>query len=251
MQHDSFHETALQRLVNDPRDLVGGFAAGGIGEVLSAASPALSSRFIHIPPLAGPSGAQYATVQTVLPTPGGVITSACKNPQGVFALMDIMLGEDAYLVAAYGQQGVDWDYAHVGDIGYDGNAAVITVKSHEWNLVQNRNFSQAGPFVTYAGYADGVAWNGYQADQRYLDARAAKVYRAYEPAEYISVLDLQDAQQASFEEIKAYTQQMMVAFITGSEDISDDAAWQRYVLAFDKMGLRALLFAAQASYLNY
>ncbi|MDL2214452.1 hypothetical protein LJB76_02690, partial [Clostridia bacterium OttesenSCG-928-O13] len=156
--------------------------------------------------------------------------------------------EEAYLVAAFGRQGVDWDFAGVGDIGYDGNAAVITVKSPEWDVAPNRNFSGAGPFVTSLYYADGVAWNGYQADQRYLDARAARVYRAYVPEEYIRVLPLSAAESAAAGNIKAFAMQMMVEFITGEADPADEDTWQRYVQKFEGLGLERLLDAARASY---
>lgn len=244
----SFTEAQFVRLVNDPRDLVGGFTAAGVGDVLAAGSPALNSRYIHIPPLRGPNGAQFAAVRTSLPTPGGVITASCKNPGAVFRLMDTMLGEDAYLVAAFGRQGEDWDYAGVGDIGYNGDAAVITVTSPEWDKLPDRHFGQAGPFVSWQRYADGVAWNGYQADQRYLDARAARVYEAYEPEEYIKVLLLDDEAQAIQADIKAYTRQMLEAFITGEKSPADEEAWRDYLDEFERLGLDRLLAAAQASH---
>lgn len=244
----TFSSAQFERLVNDPRDLVGAFTAGSIGEVLSAASPALSSRYIHIPPLRGPNGVQYATVRTVLPTPGGVITANCQNPQAVFSLMDTMLGEEAYLVAAFGRQGVDWDFAGVGDIGYDGEAAVITVKSPEWDMAPNRNFSGAGPFFTSLHYADGVAWNGYQADQRYMDARAARVYQAYIPDTYIRTLRLTEAEWTAADAIKAFVWRQMVAFITTEQDPANEDAWQQYLRELNRLGLEKLLDAIRASY---
>jgi hypothetical protein len=59
---------------------------------------------------------QLATVSTQLPSPGGIITNTCENPEAVFKLMDLMVSEEASLIARFGQQGVSWDFAELGDI---------------------------------------------------------------------------------------------------------------------------------------
>lgn len=244
----TFSDKQFTRLVNDPRDLVGGFTAQDVADVLASGSPALASRYIHVPPLEGPGGAQFSTVRTSQPGVGGIITKYCDDPATAFALMDFMLGVDACMIAAFGEKGVDWDDAAVSEIGFDGNPADITVKSPEWNLVKNKTFSQVGPFIGYPAISDGVAWNGYQADQRYLNARAARVYQDYEPQEYVGAVQTTQQADEIRQLIEDYTRRNMSMFILGTKDIDDDTEWQQYLDDLDALQVNALVYGVQAAY---
>ena len=248
----TFSKDQLKRLVNDPRNLIGGFTSNSITDVLLQSSPELMSRYVHISPLKGPSGMQYACVNTTLPAPGGVILAACENPQAVYKLMDVMVSEQASLIGRYGEQGSDWDFAINGDISPNGSPASIAVKNKIANKRQSKHLLEMGPFVTREKYVDGVAWRGFQADQEYMDARAARVYRQFEPKEYIKTILFQDNDTETLEQIRTrvddYTNSSMTDFITGVQNPEDDTVWDAYLKRYEQLELNTLIRAVQDSY---
>lgn len=248
----SFSREQLAGLANDPRDLVGGFTAAAINDVLFQSSPEVTSRFIQVPPLTGPQGLRSSFIATPLPRPGGVITGSCQNPEGAFALLDAMLSEEASLIGRYGEQGSGWEWAKAGSVSPNGDPAIIEVENFMRNKLQNKTLLEAGPFVMRSKYVDGVAWRGFQADHEYINARAAAAYLPYEPAEYIPILlfDGEDADELAKlrTEIDAYTQEMLQAFITGEKDPSDEALWALYTEDYRALGLDRVLRGAEQSY---
>ncbi|MGI6154218.1 MAG: hypothetical protein ACOYJB_10420, partial [Christensenellaceae bacterium] len=84
--------------------------------------------------------------------------------------------------------------------------------------------------------------------QRYLNARAARVYQEYEPQSYIR--GLQTTQQA--DEIRSlieeYTMKNISMFIIGTKDIDSAAEWQRYLDDLALLDVDGLVYAVQASY---
>lgn len=248
----SFNREQLVRLANDPRDLIGGFTASGINEVLFQSSPEVTSRFTQILPLIGPGGVRFSVVSTSLPLPGGVITASCKDPEAAFFLMDTMLSEEASVIGRYGEQGTDWDYAEAGSISPSGAYATITVKNFIRNKLQNKTLLETGPFVTRNKYVDGVAWRGFQADHEYINVRGASSYRPYEPEEYISMILFDGEDAGELGEMRAqigtYTQDMLRAFITGEADPEDDTVWECYIKKYESLGLDLVLEAIQKSY---
>lgn len=239
-----FSAEQLVRLVNDPRDLVGGFTASGIDDVIFQGSPELTSRFVQILPLLGPENERSAVVRTSLPSPGGVITASCKNPEAAFLLMDTMLSEEASLIGRYGEQTEDWDFAGPGSISPSGKLATIVVQNFMRNKLQNKTLLEIGPFVTRSKYVDGLAWRGFQADHEYVNARAADSYRPYEPREYIKTI-LFNNENAELELIRTqldkYTEEAMEAFITGRLDPESDAAWADYLVGYDALEINRLI----------
>lgn len=248
----SFSKEQLVRLANDPRDLIGGFTASGINEVLYQNSPEITSRYIQILPLKGPDGVRSSVVTTSLPLPGGVITAGCKDPEAAFLLMDTMLSEEASLIGRYGEQGSDWDYAEAGNISPSGGYATITVENFVRNKLQNKTLLEIGPFVTRSKYVDGVAWRGFQADHEYINARTASSYRPYEPSEYISIIRFYGEDASETERMKAhidaYTQEMLRAFITGEADPENDTVWEQYIKHYQPLGLDYVLKGVEQSY---
>jgi hypothetical protein len=51
-----------------------------------------------------------------------------------------------------------------------------------------------------------------------------------------------------FEEIKMYMEESWAAFVTGTQDIDDDAAWSNYLSTLDNMGLQDCIDATQSCY---
>ncbi len=248
----TFSKEQLIQLANDPRDLIGGFTSSDITDVLLESCPELLSKFIHIVPLKGPEEINYSMVETVLPKPGGVILSTCKHPEDAYLLMDVMLSEEASLIGRYGEQGVDWDFAKPGILSTDGSPASIEVNNQTNKTHQNKHLLETGPFMTRAKYTDGVTWSGFQTVHEYINARAARSYRPYEPKEYIKIIIFNESDAAHLEEIQrqvdSYTNEMIVKFIIGEVDIENDKIWETYLQKYKELNIDALIEATQKSY---
>ena len=89
------NDQQLNQMANDTRNILGAFLSPGITFTILQNSPEIMSRYIGIAPLSGPDGVRLTTVWTPVPKPNGVITSACKDPEAVFKLFDLMLSDEA------------------------------------------------------------------------------------------------------------------------------------------------------------
>ena len=242
----------LVQLANDPRDLLGAFTCASITDVLLQSSPEILSNFIRVAPIAGSDGTQYSVVNTPLPSANGIITSACKDPEAVYRLFELMLSEEAFLIGRYGEENVDWEYAEAGDINVFGDQATISIMNQLGNKVQNKQLLELGPFMTYTEYANGVTWNGLQADQEYMNARAYYLYSQYRPEEYIRTIIFEGESSVRLAEIRSnldnYTNAHLTAFITGALDPNDDTVWNEYIKYYDTPEIDELVSAVQRSY---
>ncbi|WP_027400534.1 type 2 periplasmic-binding domain-containing protein [Anaerovorax odorimutans] len=253
---DSFqfniNHNQLVQLANDPRNLLGAFTSSSITDILLSRSPEIMSNYVRVPPLTGDYGTPYATIQTPLPKPNGVITSTCKDPDTVFHIFELMLSKQAFLIGRYGQEGVDWVYANSDDIDLFGNHAVILVKNQLRNKVQNKNIQELGPFFAYTEYTHGVAWNGIEFDQEYINAHAYKLYRQYRPKDYIKTIIFDGDKASELSEIKRninlYTDINLQKFIKGELDPYDDLQWTEYINQYKSLEIDKLLTAIQNSY---
>lgn len=253
---DSFQFTLshqqLVQLANDPRNLLGSFTSSSITDVLLSSSPEIMSNYVRVPPLMGKSGTRYVTVETPLPKPNGIITSSCQNPKAVFRIFELMLSKEAFLIGRYGQENVDWTYAKSGDIDIFGNSAVLRVKNQLRHNVQNKTLLEMGPFFAYPEYTSGIAWNGIESDQEYINARAYSLYRQYQPEEYIKTILLGGNNSSSLmqiqKNIESYTNTNLKKFIQGELNPYDDSQWNTYIQYYNDLGIEQLIPAVQQSY---
>lgn len=244
----TFSKDQLSGMVNDSRNLVGCFCAKSISDVLSEQSSDVLNRYLVLPPLNSREQRGISVPETKLPRPGGVILSGSAYGEEIFSLMDLMCTEEAYLAGHYGEQGKDWNFAAPSDISAFGEPAVITIRNQEWYQKSGRVSGTMGPYVVREKYADGISWVGYQINQSaYMNARAYKLYKSYQPPEYLTAV-LFRGQDAYLEnyimDVVNYTKDCMKDFITGARDIHDDAVWEAYCKGFDTMQIEALMQAA-------
>ena len=253
---DSFQFTIthqqLVQLANDPRNLLGAFTSSSITDILLSSSPEIMSNYVRVAPLSCSDAAPYATVKTPLPKPNGVIFSSCKNPDEVFRVFELMLSKEAFLIGRYGEKEADWQYAKPGDIDIFGNQATIRVKTQLWNKVQNKHLLELGPFFAYTKYTNGVAWNGIESDQEYINARAYNLYRQYRPPEFIKTIIFEGENSARLTEIRKsiddYTNTCLKKFIQDKMDPYNDSQWNEYISQYKKLGIDELTLAVQHSY---
>lgn len=244
-QNFSFTAAQLEQLVNDPRDLVGCFTSENAADLMRIHSPDVLNRYVHLPPLKGPNGTGYAQAPAPQVSPGGLVCSQSEDPQGVFRLMDLMLSPEAALIAHFGEQDVDWEYAEPGDVTITGQQAFIHVRNNLSAGIPNQNLAQAGPGYLAADIADEIMWGGPLMEQLFMDGRAATAYQTSYPKEALTALLFPPGQQDDLQEIALQVTDAaaigLEAFVTGDNDIDSEAAWQNYVRGFDALGLRRLL----------
>lgn len=245
------NDQQMKQIVNDTRDILGAFTSHGITLTVQQNSPEILKRYIGIGPLAGPDGTQFASVSIPLPKPNGIITSACKYPEEVFKLFDLMLSEEACLIGRYGEQGVDWKMAKEGDVSIYGTPATINIINQIWNTPQNKHLNQICPYISRPKFSGGVTWDGTKTDGEYINAQTALLYQGYEPQEFIGTLIFTAQEEENIsnirEDIETYVRKSTVDFITGQRNIENDNEWAEYVRKFQDLGLEMLLESAQSA----
>ena len=239
------------QIANESHDVLGAFTSPGITLTAQQNSPDVMNRYFGIGPLTGPGGLSFASVSVPLPKPNGVITSACKHPEEVFKLFDLMLSEEACLIGRYGEQDVDWELAKEGDISIYGTPATIRIINQIWNKTQNKHLSQIVPYVSRPRFSGGVTWDGNHTDGEYMNAQAAMLYIDHEPNEFIGELIFTMEEEDRILDIRnninEYIKQNIIDFISGNRDIDNDAEWAAYIREFEFLGLETLIDTNQTA----
>ncbi len=212
----------LCEMVNSPVPIVGAFTSSSIGEVIYRGNPEVMARYVHVPPLAGPSGTATAMLPDNKTAVGAIILSRSEKKEAAQLLLDTMMSEEASLIARFGEPGIDWDYSDGKDISIYMTPSTIITKNYIRDVVQNKNLNGVGPMAVPEKYIYGVTWNGLNSDAEYVDARAQMAYIDCfaEPAGDVPERN---------EELSQYLDGYIVMFVTGEKDIGSDDEWNKYV----------------------
>lgn len=230
-----FTEKQIRELVNSPQDMVGAFTSQSISDVVYQNCPEVLARYIQVPPLEGPTGEKNAVWVNYEPRIGGYIPANSPHKEEAFAIMDMMLSEEASLISEYGEEGVDWMFSDKGDLSTYGSQAIITTINYLKDTVQNKHFAEIGPQVVKAEYKNGVTWTGNNSLVEYIDARAVKSYEKYYNVPSDSVLMKLSGEEANaYMKYSSYTEFMILQFIVGNLDIASDKVWTQYIEEFQK-----------------
>ncbi|MCR5249294.1 MAG: hypothetical protein K6E50_01665 [Lachnospiraceae bacterium] len=210
----------LSELVNSPADLVGAFTTASVSDVIYPGNPEILSKYTYVAPLAGPEGVQNALYAENRPEVGAIITERSTRKEEAKLLLDTMLGEEASLIARFGEQGVDWDYSAGTDVSvYEGPSTIVT-RNYLWNTLQNKHLNGIGPMNVPVRYLEGVTWNGVNSDTEYIDGHAQMGYRPYLPE--VMRFHAPDA------ELSEYTDSRIREFVCGQRNIGSDEEWEEY-----------------------
>ncbi len=215
----TFSKKQVQELVNDPANLVGAFTSQSIADIVYANSPDVLARYIQVPPLAGPRGEKNAIMLEPEPCFGGMIPVNSRHKKEAYEIMDLMLSEEASLIAEFGEEGVDWKFSKQSDLSTYGTKAKITTIHYLKDKVQNQNFMGAGPCVIKESYLNGVTWNGNSSNVEYIDSRAIMRYEPYYLMKY------PDKEIALQKEFDLKSDKIIPMFIKGELNILEDTAW--------------------------
>ncbi len=243
-------DQTLIQMANDTRDILGSFSVSGFTYTVNQLSTDVINRYEPVAPLKGPAGVQTCTLSFPLPKPNGVITSACKHPEEVFKLFDLMLSEEASL-RRFGVQGEDWDFADEGDVSIYNTQATIKIYNELWKVNQNKHLMELEPYVRWLNHVE-TTWDGNDTNGEYINAQARLLYTPYEPKERVLTLIFNSDDMVEINNIRGaidkHISEGLNDFITGKADIHDDAVWNTYTSKFYDIGLEQFLTAAQKSY---
>ncbi len=222
-------DSGVIKLANDPDSILGVFSATNLSDIISDEEDSFSN-YINIAPLLGLE--QNAVIQKATPAPAAAILSSANNPEDCFLLLDTMLSEEGFLVAMYGEEGKNWEYADSGDIDIYGEPATIKTRIPITGFLQNKHFDGVGMMVYYPHLTDGVCYTGY--DEGYIAAEAFLDNMPHfreEQTINLSNLEIKSNDDISYrlDMLKSYIEISIEQFVTGEKSVESDEDWQEYL----------------------
>lgn len=172
----TFSNRQVRELINSPDDCVGAFVAKSVSDYIYPNGSDVIARYTAVPPLASPSGNEGGSTDVSNEQIGGFIPENAVHKQEAFEIMDLMLSEEASVIATYGEKGVDYRDAAEGEISAYGNKAELATINYLGYSMQNKNFRGAGPMNLSQAKSDEVKWGGEGSYVEYMDARAVRLY---------------------------------------------------------------------------
>lgn len=255
----------MKTLINQADEPVLFFTAGTISDCIdSVSNNELYRHYEAMAPIAGPDGTQIAWTQPNYGLSSGavVITDSCENPEAALRWVDFFYSETGDLCSQYGaDEGVDWALDPEGKVGLSGEAALYEVLNVYSGEAQNHDWQDVGIRVATESYRLGQAVaadvDPYSAEglEKLLFDASAELYEPY--AFNTNIVNLNELKVTSEEtnsvstasvEVEKYIGEQQVAFITGTVDIDDDAAWTSYLEGLNNAGLPELLEVYQVAY---
>lgn len=173
---ETFTNRQVREVINSPDDCVGAFVARSVSDYIYPNGYDVIARYTAVPPLAKTSGQKDASEEVSNEQIGGFIPENAFHKQEAFEIMDLMLSEEASLIATYGEKGVDYRDATEGEISAYGNKAELATVNYLGYSMQNKNYRGAGPMNLSQAKSDEVKWGGEGSYVEYMDARAVRLY---------------------------------------------------------------------------
>ena len=213
-----------------------------------------------VPPLTGPSGANFATY-AFGSTPGATFlltNKASKNDQvAAIKMVNYLFTNEGQLDGNFGPEGQGWAKAAAGDQALDPNDKPLFK-----NLQLSQDAANAVQWGALSTYNQNEAFRGSQVEptdiydpsgyERRL-FEATQLYKGHEDKSAIYPTwkvwpDAAKATQVATEQtnIDNYVTQNALAFITGSKNLDTD--WNSYVAGFNGLGLKDYLSTLQTAY---
>jgi len=212
------------------------------------------TKWVPLPPVKGPAGVQKScwsdNLLTGIPL---LITNKCTNPELFVQWGDYMLELTAQLMSYGGDKGENgnWDWAKEGETGLNGKQAVWYNKKYPAPVGQGW-----GQILYYfpKGFREGQRSDTSKPNYEKYLYDATTPYEQYKPARenQLPTLIYDDATAAEQSTLSAavtpFVTQSLAEFATGKKDVNDNAAWQGYLDALDKMGIQQLVDLTQKTY---
>lgn len=208
--------------------------------------------FAVLPPLMGPEGFQSASWNSTQGLDiGGAVTDKCKDPLAAYLWLDYFLSEEIATITKLGWEGVNWEPAQAGDIGFNGEPAkfrLLKAPIHEDNTI-----------LGFYGPKNSMILNGTQAvsdgyDYEQVLYQATMEYDPYkvEMYPYASISMTEDEANRLTDlakTLESYVGESIDRFILG--DLSLESDWDQYLKTLDQIGLTEYLGILEKYYADY
>jgi len=248
-------QNTLRQIATSEDDILGVFEALGRDQVMVTDVYEIMDRFVAMPALTGPNGANYITINSPTATANGIITTAAEHPEVVFRVLDLFMSQEAAMITRYGARGIHWDDAEPGMMTPWGIPALWHVIENVWAQPgQNYNMFQQSPFILDPRVATGIAWDGNPRNSTFINATSVMLLEETGTipdqliANLVFTMDELDATAGPRADIDAFVLQAIANFVAGSWDPFDDSDWNNFVSEFDRLGLDEFLDAVQAAF---
>lgn len=211
-----------------------------------AASPAAMSdaydAYVALAPLEGDDGVRQCSSRGFFTLDlCGAITKDCEDPVLAIKWLDWWFSYDGMIMIDYGMEGINWEWVDTPAInGTTPARAFLTDR----NVLQNVHWHVNS--VPYYRTIDSLFGRAPTDHVPYL-YEGALVYEPYEVAQgfpqlaWCTDMDVLNENNELSTVIGDYILQALVQFVTGAEDIEDDAAWENFKSTLDTLGLERYL----------
>lgn len=245
---------------NDEPTLVGAFVShpspvfGATGDVERV------KEYIALPAMIGPEGVAYTAHEASLPIYALYITKDCAEPELAFRLLDALREETLNLSSRFGQQDVDWQYTHEGNIpvqmeGYSAQFGKLTERPDPWSSANNIIWgTTAFSFLPnkLMGCMTIPEWptelRAYQMQTLWYDSVPLRSGKC--PTERPLKIMLTDEETDRIAEIRnsiqTFVDDATNRFVTG--DLSTQKDWDAYLDTLKSIGLEQYMSTLQAAY---
>jgi putative aldouronate transport system substrate-binding protein len=218
-----------------------------------------SDNYIALAPLKGPQGVRFTPVKSTGYNPDWAhITDNARDPVLAFRWLDAMYSDEATFNIQLGLKGISTDVADEGSLGINHKPAI-------WKTIKRENPPTEDPYYIpqFLGnrYADlrlgeQTDWSDpmtpFSQEPR-LYRETEEKYYPYRPREdqYLPLVlhhTIQENDDVSRlnAQLKSYTNESIVAFITGNKSLDRD--WDAYVAEFKRLELPLYLQLKQTAY---
>ena len=201
----------------------------------------------------------YAVSRPIAATMNNMISGTCKNPDKAFEVLMKMWSKEGSLRLRYGEKGVNWDIPDEGATSVIGEPA-------EYKLLHDISAEQ---HAASWGWARGTFVNAAEGEtaqlsddlpagiKRRMQMHSAQLALFREAAKnnpkvtcpklVFTLLEQQEIEMAQIN-VDGHVTNYRTYFITGGEDINDDATWAKYLQELKDHGLDTILSKAQVAY---
>ena len=236
-----------------------GCLVGGVTNIFDFTDPTIND-FEVIDPLKGPTGLQQSPLCLFNPSPYFAISSYCEIPEIAFrwgdaqiydAIPDIKKGDLSWLNFVYGEEGVGWEKAKPGDLGFTGEQA-----AYKWlfNWGESTNTHWYEDFLTNMPEAwkpliTVEAGTGYPQEKILYDMTIKHLY-PYSVDKTMPTLSFNEETSIELAELETslvtYYKEMEAKFVRGEANLDTD--WDAYLAELKNIGLDRYLEIYQTAY---
>jgi len=249
--------TQLQAEVQQGR--VGVFAEGVDSDVVNYGTRpgpggSKSSDWVVVPPLTGPSGANYAAFYGQGPriVPFAITNKATPAQiKAILTLVNWIYTLKGTTMMNFGPQGKNWSYAKSDQRGLCGGKGILNIN---WNAPTTQwGWSQLGPMYQSHVWRCGGPYTAIfspTSEEEKYQTMTAQNYEGHQPKQvYPAAIWLSPTQTTSFATtqttINSYVAQSTYDFILGRKDIASN--WSSYVSGLQGLGLAQYLQTLQSA----